>query len=149
VPSPSASSPSCRHNLRVGGGDVDAGLEEDLDDADAGVGVGLDVLDVVDRRRQDALERRRDAPGHLVRRQARVAPGHRDHRDADLGEDVGRRAQRGQRADDQQQQRHHDEGERAAQGDADGTDQYGRASGCVGRACGGMGATLGSAVASR
>jgi hypothetical protein len=33
----------------------------------------------------DALEQRRDAAGHLVRRQAGVLPGHRDHRHPDLG----------------------------------------------------------------
>ena len=62
-----------RRDLRVGGADVDARLEEDLDDADAGIGVGLDVLDVVDGRGQRALERRDDAARHLVRRQAGVA----------------------------------------------------------------------------
>ena len=38
-----------------------------------------------------------------------------DHRDADVGEDVGRRLQRRQRADDQDQDRHDDEGERPLQ----------------------------------
>jgi hypothetical protein len=43
--------------------------EEDLDDAEGGIRIRLDVFDVVDRRRQRALERRDDAPGHLIRRQ--------------------------------------------------------------------------------
>jgi len=55
-------------DLRVGRSDVDVGLEEDLDDAEAGIGIGNDMLDVVDRGRQRALELRRDAAGHLVRR---------------------------------------------------------------------------------
>ena len=38
-----------------------SGLEEDLDDADAGIGLGLDVLDVVDGGGERALERRDDA----------------------------------------------------------------------------------------
>ena len=50
-----------RGDLRVGGADVDIGLEEDLDDAEAVIGIGFDVLDVVDGRRQRALERRGDA----------------------------------------------------------------------------------------
>ena len=37
-----------RGDLGGGGADVDAGLEEDLDDADAGQRLALDVLDVVD-----------------------------------------------------------------------------------------------------
>ena len=47
-----------RGDLGVGGADVGTGLEEYLDDAEAVEGVGLDVLDVVDRRRQRALELR-------------------------------------------------------------------------------------------
>ncbi|MGY4486666.1 hypothetical protein ACVWWR_005857 [Bradyrhizobium sp. LM3.2] len=50
-----------RRDLRIGGADIDVRLKEDLDDAKAVVGVGGDVLDVVDRRGQRALERRRDA----------------------------------------------------------------------------------------
>jgi hypothetical protein len=111
-----------RRDLRVGGTDVDIGLEEDLDDADAIVGVRNDVLDVVDRRGQRPLERRRDAPRHLVGRQAGVRPGHADHRDADFGKDVGRRAQRRQRSDNQQQDREHDESIWPAQRDTDQCD---------------------------
>ena len=111
-----------RGHLRVGGADIDVRLEEDLDDADAGVGVRHDVLDVVDRRRQRALERRDDAPGHLVRRQAGIVPDHADHGDADVRKDVGRRAQRRQRPDDQEQQRQHDERIRPAQRNTDQCD---------------------------
>ena len=111
-----------RRHLRVGGADIDIGLEEDLDDADAGIGIGDDVLDVVDRRRQRPLERRDDAPGHLVRRQAGVVPDHADDGDADVGKDVGRRAQRRQRSDDQEQDREHDESIWPAQRDTDQCD---------------------------
>jgi hypothetical protein len=44
-----------RGDLGVGGADIDVGLEEDLDDAEAVIGIGDDVLDVVDRGRQRAL----------------------------------------------------------------------------------------------
>ncbi len=108
-----------RGDLGVGGADIDIRLEEDLDDAEAVIGIGDDMLDVVDRRRQRALERRDDAAGHLVRRQAGILPDHADHGDADVGKDVGRRAQRRERSDDQEQQREHDEGVRPAQRDAD------------------------------
>jgi hypothetical protein len=81
-----------RSDLGVGGPDVDVRLEEDLDDAEAVIGVGDDVLDVVDRRRQRPLKRRGDAPGHLIRRQAGILPDHADDGDANIRENVGRRA---------------------------------------------------------
>ena len=99
-----------RGDLSVGGADVGVGLKENLDHADAGVGGRLDVLDVVDRRRQRALELGGDAPRHVVGRQAGVLPDDADDRDADVGKDVGGRAQRRERAEDQDQQRQHDEG---------------------------------------
>jgi hypothetical protein len=111
-----------RRDLGVGGTDVDIRLEEDFDDAEAVIGIGNDVLDVVDGRGQRALERRGDAPGHLVRRQAGILPDHPDHRDADVRKDVGWRAQGGQRSDDQQQQREHDKRIRPAQRDTDQCD---------------------------
>ena len=103
-----------RGDLGVGGADIDIGLEEDLDDAEAVIGIGRDVLDVVDRGGQRALKRRDDAAGHLVRRQPGILPDHADHGNADVREDVGRRAQRRQRPDDQQQQREHNERVRPA-----------------------------------
>jgi hypothetical protein len=88
------------------------------------VGVGLDVLDVVDGGGQRALEQGRHAARHLVRRQARVLPGDGDHGHFDVGEDVGGRAHRGQRADDQQRERQHDEGIGTPQRDADQAKQH-------------------------
>ena len=111
-----------RGDLGVGGADIDVRLEEDLDDAEAVVGVGDDVLDIVDRGRQRPLERRGDASGHLIRRQAGILPDHPDDGDADIRKNVGRRAQRGERPDNQQKQREHDEGIRPAQRDADQCD---------------------------
>ena len=111
-----------RGDLGVGGADVDVRLEEDLDDADAVIGICHDVLDVVDGGRQRALKRRGDASGHLVRRQAGILPDHADHGDPDIRKNVGRRAQRGERSDNQQQQREHDERVRPAQRDTDQCD---------------------------
>ena len=108
-----------RGHLRVGGADVRAWLEKYLDDAEAGEGVGLDVLDVVDRRRQRALELRHHAARHLVRRQAGITPDRRDNRDADFRKDVDRRAQSRQRPDEQQEESENDERVRTPQGDPD------------------------------
>ena len=95
------------------------GLEEQFNDADAGVGVGLDMLDVVDGRGESALELRHHAAGHLGRRQAGILPVRRNDRDADFRKDVDGRARGGQRADDEKQQRKHNESVRAPQGNAD------------------------------
>ncbi len=49
---------------------LDVRLEEDADHRDAGVGLRLDVLDVVDRGGHGALEDGDDALLHLLRRDA-------------------------------------------------------------------------------
>ena len=108
-----------RGDLGVGGADIDVGLEEDLDDTEAVIGIRDDMLDVVDRRRQRPLERRGDTPGHLIRRQPGILPDHADHGDPDVREDVRGRAQCGERSDDQKQQREHDEGIGPAQRNTD------------------------------
>ena len=106
-------------DLRIRGADIDVGLEENLDNADAVIGIGDDMLDVVDGGGQRALERRGDAPRHLVRWQAGVGPDHADHRDADVRENVRRCPQCGERPNDEQQQREHHERIRAGQRDPD------------------------------
>ncbi len=111
-----------RRHLRVGGADIDARLKEDLDDAEAVIGIGLDVLDVIDRRGQCLLEWRRDTAGHLVRRQAGILPDDPDHRDADFRKDIGRRPQSGQRPNDQDEERENDERIWARQRDANEID---------------------------
>ena len=108
-----------RGHLRIGRADIDIGLKEDFDDTDAVVRVGDDVFDVINGRRQRPLERRDDASGHLVRRQPGILPDHTDHRDANVGKNVGGRPQRGERSDDQQKQRQYDKRIRPAQRDAD------------------------------
>ena len=114
-----------RGDLRVGGGDIDRRVEEDLDDAEGGIRIRLDVLDVVDRRRQCALEGGDDAPGHLVGRQALVLPGHADDRDVDARENIDRHAQRGERADEENEQRRHDERIGPAERDTDYGEHWG------------------------
>ena len=82
------------NDLRVRRANVGRRLKEDLDDPEARIGDGLDVLDVVHGRGERALERRHDATGHLVGRQPGVLPHNADHGDADIRKDVGRGAQR-------------------------------------------------------
>ena len=108
-----------RGDLCVGGGNVGGWVEVDLDDAEGGIGIRLDVLDVVDRRRQCALKRGDDAPGHLVGRQALVLPGHADDRNVDARKNIDRHAQRGERADDENEQGRHHKGVGPAQRNAD------------------------------
>ena len=60
--------------------------EEHLDDADAVVGGGLDVLDVVDRGRQRALMVVHHALFDFLRAQAGVTPEDADHRDVNRRE---------------------------------------------------------------
>jgi hypothetical protein len=79
----------------------------------------LDVLDVVDRRREHPLELGGDPPFHLFRVEAGELPGDRDHRNVDVREDVGRRAQDEDRAGEQDQYGDDDEGVRTLQRDPD------------------------------
>jgi hypothetical protein len=98
-----------RRDLRLCGVDVHARLEEDLDDAHAGKRLRLDMLDVVDGGRERSLVWGDDPAGHVIRREAGIAPHRRDDRDADIGKDVSRGPDRRQRAENHHQNRHHDE----------------------------------------
>ena len=108
------------HGLRDGddlgqrGGQVGRRVEEYFHHADAVVGLRLDAGDVVYRGRHGALVVRDDAAFHFLGRQAGVAPDGAHHRDVDVRKDVRRRPHDGERADNQDQQRQHDEGVRAA-----------------------------------
>jgi len=51
-------------------------MKKDLDDAEGGIGVRLEVLDVVYGRRQRAFKRGDNAPGHLIGRHTLVLKGH-------------------------------------------------------------------------
>jgi hypothetical protein len=106
-------------DLRIGGADIGTGLEENFDDADAGIIIGLDAFDVIDGRRQCSLKLAGHAAGHLFRRQAGVLPDCRNYRNADFRKNVDRRPRRRERADDEEQEREDDERIGAPQCDAD------------------------------
>ncbi|KAG1255755.1 hypothetical protein G6F65_016602 [Rhizopus arrhizus] len=97
-------------DLRIGGADVHAGLEEHLDPAHARQRLRFDVLDVVDGGAERTLIGGNHAPGHRIRRQAGVLPDHGDDGDADIGEYIGGGAQRAERTDDADENGHHHEG---------------------------------------
>ncbi len=99
-----------RCDLSLGGADVDGRLEIDFDDACARQRLRFDMLDVVDRRRKHALINGDNAPRHVVRRQAGIAPDDRDDGNADVRKDVGRRPERRKRAENHDENRHDDEG---------------------------------------
>ena len=114
-------------DLRDRGLDLRVRLEEDLDDADAGEGLRLDVLDVVDRRRQGPLVAPDDPVRHLRRGQAAVAPHRADDRDVDVGEDVDRRPADDDRRHEDDHDRENHEGVRPTQRETD--DPHGRSPG--------------------
>ena len=93
-----------RRDLSQRGADVDALLEEDFDDAVAVERLRFDVLDVGDLSGQRALIIVDDAARHVVRQQTVVGPYDADDRNVDVGEDVGRRPQRRQDAEDRDQE---------------------------------------------
>ena len=97
-----------RH-LRQRRGDVDVLLKEDLDHAVAGERLRFDVLDVADLGGQVALVEVDHAAGHVVRQQPVIGPHDADHRNVDVGKDVGRREQRGADAEQRDHHREHDE----------------------------------------
>ena len=108
-----------RGDLRVGDADVGARLEENLDDAEAGVGVASMCsmsLTVVVSARWNCVTMR---PAICSGGKAGILPDRRDHRDADFRKDVDRRAPRRERADDEKQQGEDDKSVRAPQRDAD------------------------------
>ena len=74
--------------------------------------LALDMVDIIDRRRQHPLIGIDDAVRHVLRRQARILPGNGHHRDADVGEDVDRGAHGRQNPADRDQDCHYDEGQR-------------------------------------
>src|SRR5258708_29541530 len=108
-----------RGDVGVRGGDIDGWVEVELDEAKGGIRIRLEVLEVVDRRRQRALERGDDAPGHLVGRQALVLPGHADNRDIDARKNIDGHAQCGKRADEEDEQGRGDERIGPAERDTD------------------------------
>ena len=91
---------------------LDVGLrpEKNLDDADAGDRLRFDVLDVVDRDGNATLGVGDDAVGHVRGREPAEVPHHADHRNVDVGKNINWSAQHDDRRQDDEHQRHHNEG---------------------------------------
>ena len=98
-----------RGHLRQRGGNIDVFLEENLDHAVARQRLRLDVLDVGDLGGQVAFVEVDDAAGHIVGQQAVVSPDYADHRNVDVGKDVGGSKQRGADAEKCNYDGKHDE----------------------------------------
>jgi hypothetical protein len=90
--------------------DFGIGLKVDADDRSAAIGLGLDVLDVVDGSGHGPLEDGHHALFHLFGREAVVAPDYADHRDIDIGKDIDRHGNDGGHAENGNQERDHDKG---------------------------------------
>ncbi len=99
--------------------DLDARLKIDLDDRNAVERLRLDVLDIVDGRGEGAFRNGDDAVRHVRRREAGVVPDDADDGDIDIGENVGRRIEDGERPEDQKKNCENDEGVRPSEGKAD------------------------------
>src|SRR4029077_13450366 len=94
--------------LGVGGIKTRVGLEKDFDDRLPIDGGRFDVLDVVDRRGENALEAGREPAFHLFRIEPSELPGDSDLGNIDVRKDVRWRAQDYDRAGQQNQQRQND-----------------------------------------
>jgi len=108
-----------RHDLREREIDLHVGVEVDAHDADVLVGLGFDVLDADDVRREGALELRDDAPLHLFGREPVVLPDDAHDREVDVGEDVDRHRRDRGAAQDGDQQGQNDERIRTPQREPD------------------------------
>ena len=106
-----------RRDLRQRRGDIDVLLEENLDHAVAVQRLRFDVLDVADLRSQCPLVVVDDAAGHVVGQQPVIGPDDADHRNVDVREDIGGRAQRRQPAKDRDEEGEHHKGVGPPQGD--------------------------------
>jgi hypothetical protein len=107
-----------RRDLRQRRRDRDGRPEKQLDHADTVVGLRLHMFDIVDRGGNAAFVNRNDAIRHLLGSESVVVPDHAHHRYPDVREDVGGGTQNHQRADQQNQQRQHNEGIRAVESDS-------------------------------
>ena len=97
-------------NLRIRAVNTGTRLKINLYNRSPVYGRGLDVLDIVDGRCERPLKDGCESPFHLLRVEATISPGHGNHRNIDAGKDVGRRAQNHDRAQNEYEQRHDDEG---------------------------------------
>jgi hypothetical protein len=76
----------------------------------------LDIFYVIDRRRNRVFAKSSDLFRHLIGRKPGVLPDDRYDRDVDLGKNVRRRRLDRRDAEQQDEQRHHDERVWAPQG---------------------------------
>ena len=95
----------CQSGLYIG-----AWLEEYFDDRDAAERLRFNMFDVVDKRRYATLDGGRDALLHFLWLQTVVRPNEADNGNIDVRKNVGRRAQQHDRRQENDDQRHHDEG---------------------------------------
>ena len=85
-------------------------LEVYAGDGDAGIGLRLDVLDVVHRGGHGSLKGCDHALFHLFRGEAVVVPDDADYGDVDIRKDIDRHRNDGGNAKNGDEQGHHDEG---------------------------------------
>ena len=110
-----------QERLRDGSGlcerglNVRAGLEEDLDQREAGERLRLDVLHIVHQHGHAAFDVGNDALFHFLRLQTVVGPDQRDDGNVDIGENIYRRAQKHDRREQKDDECHHDKGVRPRQ----------------------------------
>ena len=108
-----------RGHFRRRQANIHIGLEIDLGDPQTRNGQALHMLHVIDRGGKQALVIGHHPGAHVVRREPRILEGHAQDRNADLGKDVGRRADRRQRPEDQDHQGHDDKRIRPFERDLD------------------------------
>ena len=106
-------------HLRDRAADVSARLEINLEDADAVDRFGFDMLDAVDGGRVGALGNENHPALDVEGGKARIVPDDHDDRKIDRREDIHVHQAERKDAEDEHQERHHRDGERAAKREAD------------------------------
>ena len=99
-----------RRGLRHCVGHLYALMEKDLHDRNAAQRLRFDVLDIINGGGKNSLVVKNNSVRHVLRGQSRVVPDDADNWDINVWEDVCGRAQNGDRAQYEQQNRHHNEG---------------------------------------
>ena len=99
-----------RRDLRHGHINTHVGIEKNLDDAEPVQGLRFDVLDVVDRRGEPALEAHDEPLGNILGRKSCVPINDCDDRDIDVRENIDGRGIDRQSPQNQNEQRHHHKG---------------------------------------
>ena len=108
-----------RDDFSLGRRNVALRLEINLDDADAVVGVAFDMVEALDRRGQLAFVIEGDAARHVLRQKTGIGPDHRDDRNTNIREHVGRRFEDRHDPVEQNRDGQNDEGVRPLERDDD------------------------------